>query len=182
MYRSLQQAISDSREQLLEPAALKITLGTLLEQRSITTRQAAALHALVPRQLQESSYLLGHLGAHLGIGVVFAFDVIPLPLGTVCRVLWVTGARLAETLKGNLEKARLHSLPVFLIAAIPWLGYAAYLLPLRRQSRELAFLLANHVWLLRTGRSYEEMVSERSLPVRRFCRWLVPELPPVCEN
>ncbi|MGH7341438.1 MAG: hypothetical protein ACREKH_13190, partial [Candidatus Rokuibacteriota bacterium] len=67
-------------------------------------------------------------------------------------------------------------LSVLLVAAIPFLGYGAYLLPLRRQNAELAFVLANHTWLARTGRTYEQFVAETYRPVRRIARWLVPSL------
>ena len=107
---------------------------------------------------------------------MFAFDLVPLPLGTISRVSWVAGSRLIEQLRGNAGRARVHSLAVFLVAAIPLLGYAAYLLPLRRQSTELAFVLANHTWLVRTGRTYEQFVANTYRPVRRVARWLVPSL------
>ena len=125
-------------------------------------------------QADESRYVMKNLGVHLSIGVVFAFDVIPLPLGTIARIGWVGMARLVETLRRNSKKARVHSLGVFLIAAIPWFGYAAYLLPLRRDSKELAFVLANDSWKERTGQFYEQFINSRSRLISKFARWLVP--------
>ena len=72
------------------------------------------------------------------------------------------------------NRRRLVTAGVLIIAAIPWVGYGAYLLPLRRRSTELAFVLANHTWLSRTGQTYEEFLSNARSPVRRLGRWLVP--------
>lgn len=57
--------------------------------------------------------------------------------------------------------------------AIPWFGYGAYLLPLRRRSAELAFVLANHSWLARTGPTYEAFPGGSTRSLRRAGRWLV---------
>src|SRR5262245_41423885 len=170
----MRSSIAVARGQVVDSAALLETLERLAADSAISQERATALRTNLPVQIEKSRYVLSHLGAHLGIAAVFAFDLVPLPLGTISRVLWVAGNRVAEQLRGNLERARLHSLPVLLIAAIPLLGYSAYLLPLRRQSRELTFLMANHAWLARTGRTYEQFVTTRSRPVQRLARWLVP--------
>ena len=153
---------------------LLATIDLLLEKGDVTAFQADALRTQFPGQMEGSQYVLKNLGAHLSIGVIFAFDVVPLPLGTIARVAWVAGAKITELLRGNLERARVHSLGVFLIAAVPWFGYAAYLLPLRRDSRELSFLLANHTWLARTGITYEEFIRSKPAIVGRFARRVVP--------
>lgn len=155
-------------------AQLEATIAQLLADNAISDIQAYKLKECVKAQLVSSRYVLKHFGVHLGIGAVFAFDVVPLPFGTIARVGWVGFARLLETLRGNWSKARVHSLGVFLIAAIPWFGYAAYLLPLRRDSRELAFTMANLSWKSRTGKTFEEFVKTSSPLVVRFARWLVP--------
>ncbi len=170
----LEAAIERARGQIADPEALDRTLTRLVDDGHVPPARAAALRAELPAHLERSGYVLGHLGAHLGIAMVFAFDVIPLPLGTISRVLWVAGNRGVETLRGNRARARVHSIGVLAIAAIPLLGYAAYLLPLRRDSAELSFLLANHAWLARTGRTYEQLVAGARPGVRRLARWLVP--------
>ena len=158
----------------LDPGELRETIEYLQQRQLVTARQADRLRDSLAAELEAAGYILKNLGAHLSIGVVFAFDVVPLPLGTIGRVGWVAGARIVETLRNRPQRARIHSMGVFLIAAIPWFGYAAYLLPLRRQSGELAFVIANHSWRQRTGRTYEEFLAGASAPMRRFGRWLVP--------
>jgi hypothetical protein len=170
----LQQSIARARARLIDPDALLQTLERLTADDVISGVRAASLRTSLPGQLDESRYILAHLGAHLGIAAVFAFDIVPLPLGTLCRVSWVAGNRLVERLRGDASHARVHSLAVFPFAAIPLLGCGAYLLPLRRQSAELAFLLANHAWLARTGRTYEQFVADTHPPIRLIARWLVP--------
>ena len=174
----LKQSIAGARGSLIDPEALVQTLEHLSSEGAISEARAAALRTSLPRHVESSRYILSHLGAHLGIAAVFAFDLAPLPLGTVSRVSWVAGNRAIEQLRGNASRASVHSLAVFLVAAIPLLGYGAYLLPLRRQSTELAFVLANHTWLVRTGRTYEHFVANTYRPVRRIARWLVPCLEP----
>ena len=170
----LYHSLASAREKLVDPEALSRTLERLSADGVISGARADSLRASLPSQLDGSRYVLAHLGAHLGIGALFAFDLVPLPLGTVARVAWVAGNRLVEQWRGEAEQARVHSLAVLCVAAIPLLGYGAYLLPLRRQSTELAFVLANHAWLARTGRSYEQFVTDAPAPVRRIARWLVP--------
>ena len=103
----------------------------------------------LPKSLQESRYILGHLSGHLVIGVLFAVDPTPLPLGTVARSLWVMAARLIEEFRQRKQLARIHSLRIFLIAAIPLIGYSAYFFALRRQSPELSAVAFNSFCLWR---------------------------------
>ena len=173
---SLRRRIEEVQSGLGDQSSLQTTLDRLVADGEISAERAVALRDAIPGQIRTSRYVLRHLGAHLGIGVVFAFDLVPLPLGTIARVSWVAGNRIVEGVRGNRTRAKIHSLGVLVIAAVPWLGYAAYLLPLRRHSPELAFVLANHTWLDRTGRTYERFLAESRSPVRRIGRWLVPQL------
>lgn len=157
-----------------DEAELKAVVTALGREGALHPAAAARVEQCLPVQRRQSAYILRHFGAHLSIGAVFAFDVIPLPLGTLGRVGWVCGARVRETLRGDRERASVHSARVLLVAAIPLFGYVAYLVPLRRSNRELAWVLANHLWLRRTGRSYEAFVARRSRIGARFARWLVP--------
>ena len=142
---SLRDAFTARRRALLERASLEQTIARLVDDGLLSGDEGLTLSEELPRLLADSAYVLGHLGAHAAIAGVFLLDVIPLPLGTACRVLWVAGSRGVETWRGAPERARVHSLSVLLVAAIPVVGYAAYLLPLRRESERAAFLLANHV-------------------------------------
>ena len=171
----LRERIEDAQSRLADESALQATVERLVANGELSAECAVFVRDAVPAQLHTSRYVLRHLGAHLAIGAIFAFDLVPLPLGTIARVSWVAGSRLIESARRNHERARIHSLRVFLVAAIPWFGYVAYLIALRRHSPELAFVLANHTWLGRTGHTYEAFLGAASFPVRVVGRWLVPE-------
>lgn len=162
---------------MLERGGFERTIERLGGDGLVTEEEARALREELPHLLAESGYVLRHLGAHAAIGSIFLLDPTPLPLGTACRVLWVAGSRVWETLLGSPERARVHSLPVFLIAAIPALGYAAYLLPLRRQSETAAFLFANHVSYALFDAPTEALVARSPRLLRRVARKLLPTRP-----
>lgn len=162
------------RRELLRTPGFERTLVRLSDDGLLTPEERGRLHAELPRLLAESRYVLRHLSAHAAIASVFLFDVIPLPLGTVCRVLWVAGSRLFESLFGSPERARVHSLAVLGIAAIPGLGYAAYLLPLRRHDEDAAFLFANHMSYTLFGAPTEALIARSPGPLRGFARRLLP--------
>ena len=113
---------------------------------------------------------------HITFGIVFAFDVIPLPLGTLSRILWVSGNRIYESLLGSRERARVHSFKVLLIALIPWLGYGAYLLPLRRESPLVARLYADHLSYVLYDASFEEFLAAKPRLLRGLAGRFVPSI------
>ena len=170
----VRRSIAEAESRLVDFEELEHTMQRLVQEGAISERTAHTLGSALPSQIEDSRYILRHLGAHFAIGVVFAFDLVPLPLGTIARVSWVAGSRLVEEARRSRDRARVHSASVLFLAAIPWFGYAAYLLPLRRESAELAFVLANHSWLTRTGRTYEDFLGRTSSPLRRLGRWLIP--------
>jgi protein-S-isoprenylcysteine O-methyltransferase Ste14 len=161
---------------LLSTTELGRTIDRLRGEGQLSEARAHLMRQELPHAISESAYVLRHLGAHLTIGVVFAFDVIPLPLGTIGRVLWVAGNRAYETGFGSRERARVHSFKVFLVAAIPWIGYVAYLLPLRNESSELAWLLAHNLSYRFYGVSFEEFLAAKPRVLRRLGGWLLPPI------
>ena len=173
-FNNLRAVIAEKHQQLAKIETYDATIEYLVAENEIDAKQARALRITLPRQVGDSRYILNNLGAHLGIGVVFAFDVIPLPLGTIGRVSWVAGSRCVETYRRNTDRARVHSLTVFLVAAIPWIGYAAYLIPLKKGARELNYLLANQIVISRVGKSLNAYLSTRSKFFGMVGEWLAP--------
>jgi hypothetical protein len=88
----------------------------------------------------------------------------------------VVANRAYEAARGLQERAAIHSFKVVLIAAIPWLGYGAYLLPLRRESAELTWLLAHHLSYRLHGTSFEEFLSTKPRIIGRAGSSLIPSL------
>jgi hypothetical protein len=60
------------------------------------------------------------------------------------------------------------------LAALPIVGYAAYLLPLRRQSEAAAFLFANHVSYALFEAPTGALVARSPRPLRGLARRLLP--------
>ena len=174
--RRLRKSIADNRLTLVDEQALLESIALLQQNGELSEEAANALSAQVGPIQSRSEYILKHLGAHLGIGVVLAFDAIPLPLGTISRVMWVAGSRVYETLWGTRERARVHSIGVLLIAAIPF-GYWAYLVPLRRRSEAGAYLFANRLAFTHAECSYAQLLAKRSDWVQAVGRRLVPTDP-----
>ncbi len=163
-------ALARRRAQLLDERNLRPTIDRLVAEGRVSSDRGAALHRDLPRTIKASSYVLKHLGAHLAIGAIRVG--VPLPIGSIGRVLWVSGSRAYETLYGTRERARVHSLPVLGIAAIPFLGYGAYLLPLRRQSEDAAYLYANHLSYARYDCCMEKVLESKPRLVRKLGRRL----------
>lgn len=94
----------------------------------------------------DSKYILFNLGIHLGIGFIrFATVPFPIPIGTILRPLWVAGNRLYCDIRWDIERKKIHSMGVFFFSMIPFLGYFAYTIPLRKKSEYLTYLYAQHI-------------------------------------
>jgi len=110
------------RKALLDTEQVQQTILRLVEHGTLSETRGALLRQRLPDMVRECGYIIGHLGAHLGIGAVRSI-MIALPLGSLLRCSWVAGSRVYETPRWNPEKARIQSLLVFLIAAISFAGY-----------------------------------------------------------
>ena len=161
------------RESLRNPEALLATIDRLETEGGITPERATALRSGLAETLRDSVYVVGHLGAHLGIGAIRVWMPL-LPIGSIARSLWVLGSRVVETLRGRYERARVHSATVFFVALIPFLGYCSYLVALRRVSEDAAFLYANHVSYGLSGESFEVVLEGKPAWVQRMAKkWMV---------
>lgn len=155
-------------------ASLRDTIQRLRADGHLTEAEAAQYEAALPETMRESGYVLRHLTAHWTIGAVFAFDLVPLPLGTISRVCWTVGFRIIEMLRGRWHHAAVHSIVVMLVSAIPVAGYLAYLIPLRSRSAEAVFLYANHFTYTRKQCAWPEYLARRPKWIARMLRAIVP--------
>jgi hypothetical protein len=154
--------------------ALLRTLDRLEKEGDLSSARAAGMRAVLAETVRDSAYVVGHLGAHLGIAALRVWLPL-LPIGSIGRSLWVLGSRLVETARGRLDRARVHSLTVFLVALIPFLGYCAYVVALRRVNEDAAYLYANHISYARNGESFESFLARRPAWIQWVGRrWLVP--------
>ncbi len=169
-------AMSDApvpRESATAPEAteakLRATIARLQTEGHVSDEEAERMQRDLPDTLKNSAYVLRHLTAHWAIGAVFAFDIVPLPLGTIARVCWVIGSRTVETCRGRWDRASVHSLPVLGISAIPVAGYFAYLIPLKSRSADAAFLYANHFTYTRSNCALPEYLARKP----KWIAWMV---------
>ncbi len=164
------------RQSLLDGEQVQDTILRLVASGELDEAQGAELARRAPVIAADCGYILGHLGSHLGIGAVRAILVF-IPLGSVLRASWVAGSRLYETVRGNSDRARIHSLKVFLIAAIPFAGYFSYLVPLRASHEDAAYLYANHISFIRYDASLAVLLSGKPALVQRLVERMVGASP-----
>jgi hypothetical protein len=96
--------------------------------------------------ISDSKYILFNLAVHMGIGFVrFAAFPFPLPIGSTLRALWVMANRMYCNLRLDMHRKKVHSISVLLFSIIPFLGYFAYTIPLKRKSEYLTYLYVQHI-------------------------------------
>ena len=145
------------------------TIERLEAEGQIGSSEAAELRAISGSELEEVKYILKNLGVHVSFGAIFAYDLLPSPLGTISRVLWVAGNRLRFTFfQRDRRRLSVHSMKVLLVSAIPWIGYFAYVIPLRAVDGKIANLCANHISYRLRGESFDTFLEGRSRFVRRL--------------
>ncbi len=161
------------RQEFANPTRLSETIARLVRDGELGAEEAERLVQGLPDVIRDSRYVLSHLGSHMAVGVLFGFDIIPLPLGTIARVVWVVSSRVYETCRGSSERAAVHSLAVLGVAAIPFAGYFAYLIPLRAKNADAAALYANHIAYRWYNRSLEQCLHPKPKWIQRLVRGIV---------
>lgn len=125
------------------------------------------IHAHLEEWVDDSKYILLNLGVHIGMGFIrFTAMPFPLPIGSTLRGLWVMGNRMYCNLRLDWHRKKVHSLFVLGFAIIPFLGYFAYTIPLRRKSEYLTYLYAQHISYL----IYDATVEDKLKKVPGFIR------------
>ncbi|NQX87107.1 MAG: hypothetical protein HRT77_00430 [Halioglobus sp.] len=165
--------LSDRRE-LLDAASLYRSVERMHTEHIISAGEEREIAGQIKSDLEGAGYILKHLGGHLAIGGFRYLTMIPLPIGSMVRPLWVVAWRVIESLRGNKARAAVHSLPVFLFSVLPFLGYSAYMIALRRSNERFAFVLANHLCYHRKNMSALAFYEGRSAIGRRLMRVIVP--------
>jgi len=151
------------------------TLERMISEGVFPKERALLLKNKLPEDIEKSKYIIYNLTVHAGIGVFFAFDVIPIPLGTISRFSWVLGNRIYYTIKRNNERKEVHSLSVLLVSAIPWIGYIAYTIPLKKQGEDLCYLYANHLTYSKKGKSLKDYLESKPKFIKKpLTKLLIP--------
>ncbi|MFO0917510.1 MAG: hypothetical protein U0872_04245 [Planctomycetaceae bacterium] len=155
------QNFRDFQRDVMAESRLTETIQRLVVDGELTPVTARRLTKTLQETKHESQYIVKHLCAHLAIGLIFSFDLVPLPLGTLTRGAWVAGNRLLAMMRGRPEQSKVHSLPVLAVSLIPFAGYFAYLIPLRAANADAAYLYANHVSYLRSNCSLRQYILSK---------------------
>ncbi|MBL7071810.1 MAG: hypothetical protein ISS26_06550 [Candidatus Omnitrophica bacterium] len=115
----------------------------------------------------DSKYILLNLGIHMTMGLVrFTAFPFPLPIGSTLRPIWVMANRMYCNIIWDMRRKSVHSMTVLLFSIIPFLGYFAYTIPLRKKSEYLAYLYAQHISYM----FYDKNLEEKLKKVPRFIK------------
>jgi len=161
------------REFLTDREKLFTTIDRLAAEGYLPIQRGELLKSNYNQTLRPSTYILFNLGVHLSLGAIFAFDIVPLPMGTISRVVWVLCNRIFFEIKCDREKREVHSLPVLFVSMIPWVGYFAYTIPLRKTNEDGAYLFTNHISYLRNNMSLIEYLEGKPGFIRKLIQKLI---------
>jgi len=173
---TIREKFDDFRYLFTDRDSIESTINRLVDDKLVTPDKGDLLKRNLSGTIRQSRYILLNLGAHMAIGAIFSFDIVPLPLGTISRVLWVAGNRIYSEVKRDDEKKKVHSITVLIVSAIPWIGYFAYTLPLKKVSEDAAYLYANHITYERKNESLVGYIKGKPAIIRRILeRLLIPD-------
>lgn len=117
----------------------------------------------------DSKYILRNLGVHIGIGVIrFTAFPFPLPLGSTLRALWVMANRMYCNLRLDMRRKSVHSLLVLFFSIIPFLGYFAYTIPLKKKSEYLTYLYAQHISYMLYDTTLEQKLKKAPQIIKKL--------------
>jgi len=149
--------------------SLQATIARMLKEGKISKEREAYISSHLEEWVADSKYVLLNLGVHIGMGFVrFTSIPLPLPIGSMMRVIWVIGNRIYCGLKRDIHKKRIHSLPVLFFAAIPFLGYFAYTIPLKRKSEYLTYLYTQHVSYMLYNKTFENKLKKAPRIIKKI--------------
>jgi len=173
---TIREKFEDFRHLFTDRDSIESTVNRLVDDKLVPPYKGDLLKRNLSDTIRQSRYILLNLGAHMAIGAVFSFDIVPLPLGTISRVLWVAGNRIYSEVKRDDEKKKVHSVTVLIVSAIPWIGYFAYTVPLKKVNEDAAFLYANHITYQRKNESLVRYIQGKPALIRRTLeRLLIPD-------
>ena len=149
--------------------SLRETLAKMAAEGRIDRAKEEYINSRLEEWVEDSRYVLLNLGIHISIGLVrFTAIPIPLPIGSILRALWVAANRIYYTIRRDAHRSRVHSTVVFLFAAVPFLGYFAYTIPLKERSEYLTYLYAEHVSYSLYNKTLEEKLENAPGFIKRI--------------
>ena len=154
--------------------SIQKTIERMLSENHIDVLQKDYLKENIEIQFEDVRYILKNLSAHVFIGIVFAFDLIPLPLGTISRVIWVIINRLNYSIINyDPQKLKVHNLKVLFFSAIPWVGYFSYLLPIIQIDKTMLKLYTNHICYQLKNKSYTAYMMDCPIIIQKLSKRII---------
>ena len=149
--------------------SLRETVARMYAEGRLNKDREEYINMYLEEWVADSKYILFNLGVHIGIGFVrFTVLPFPIPIGTILRPVWVAANRIYCNLRWDMQRKKIHSLPVFWFSMIPFVGYFAYTTPLRQKSEYLPYLYAEHI----SYGLYNKTIEERMAKAPRFIKRL----------
>jgi len=169
MPKNVKKSTKKLLDQLHHIPSLQETINRLASEGKLSRERQEYIRNHLQEWVADSKYILLNLAIHLSIGL-FRFTALPfpLPIGSTLRGIWVMANRMYCNLRWDMHRKRVHSIPVLLFALIPFLGYFAYTIPLKKKSEYLAYLYAQHISYLMYDESFEEKMAEMPRFIRNF--------------
>ena len=149
--------------------SLRETLARMTAEGKIRKEKEEYIDSNLEEWVADSKYILLNLGIHIGIGFVrFTAMPFPLPIGSTLRALWVMANRMYCNLRLDWHRKKIHSLPVLFFALIPFLGYFAYTIPLKKKSEYLTYLYAQHISYMLYDVTMEQKLEKTPAFIRKI--------------
>jgi len=123
-----------------------------------------SLLADLPVWFQRSEYIIRQVRAHLTILVIQVSFL--LPIGILGRSGWVLGNRLFYAIKRCQDRAKVHSMQVFLMSLVPSIGYFSYFLALKDKHPILAYAYLDCLVMRYRGKHVREYAQKLPAPIR----------------
>ena len=178
--------VKESKKKIIQSLhhipSLQETIARMSADGRISKEREHYINSHLEEWVIDSKYILINLGVHLAIGFIrFTATPFPLPIGSTIRPLWVMANRMYCNLRLDWHRKRIHSIPVLLFSIIPFLGYFAYTIPLRRKSEYLTYLYAQHISYMLYETTLEQKLKKMPRLIKKIAyALLIPlEIRPV---
>ncbi len=149
--------------------SLRETISRLSSDKKISKEREDYINSHLEEWVADSKYILFNLGVHLAIGFVrFTATPFPLPIGSTVRPIWVRANRMYCNLRWDMRRKKVHSMSVLLFSVIPFLGYFAYTIPLKKKSEYLSYLYAQHISYQMFEKTFEEKLKKAPGFIRKI--------------
>ena len=124
-----------------------------------------------------TKYILANLGVHIALGCAFGLTTGPIPFGFIPRGAWTISNRVYHEIKGNKEKAKVHSLGVWLWSGtplpLPVFNYFGYIIPLKKTNETCALVYGEHITRVMKGEPLGKYLNSKGKITRGLVKKVI---------